>query len=111
MIMVILRTMMTLVVIVMRIMIILIMILISETRSQVSGGGMILLETLIELKLFNSFLSSCSPLMKVDKQFSVERFEPTASQSTVSFPPPLKNCLPDDSNNSNNSSNSNNNNN
>ena len=32
-------------------------------------------------------LFDLTPLLKLDKQFSVERFEPTVSQSTVSSPP------------------------
>ena len=47
------------------------------------------LETLIELKFINSIVSSCCCILKLDQQFSIEQFEPTASQSTVSSPPLL----------------------
>ena len=45
-----------------------------------SEGGMIRLETLIDPKFLNS---SFSILLKLDKQFPVEQFEATVSQSTV----------------------------
>ena len=77
-----------------------------------SEGGMMRSETLIELKLFNSFFSPVicmyvyiyiyihtyyvyvyiyiyiyiHILLKFDYELSIERFEPTASQSTVSSP-------------------------
>ena len=44
------------------------------------------LESLITLKLFNSSLSELFLLFKLDKQFSIERFEPIVSQSTVPSP-------------------------
>ena len=48
---------------------------------------MIGLETLIELKFVSVSFSSLSSLLKLDKQFPVEQFEATASQSTVPSPP------------------------
>ena len=57
-----------------------------------SQGGMIRLEPLIELNLLNSLLFELIPLFKLDKQFPVERFEATVSQSTV--PSPLFYILP-----------------
>ena len=63
----------------------------------ISEGRMIRLETLIEFIVFNSSFSSSiyqfelssllNILLKLIKQFSVEQFEATASQSTVSSPP------------------------
>ena len=64
-------------------------------KSQNSEGGMIRLETLIELRFLDSGFSSSNfsirvfelvLLSKLNKQFSVERFEPTASQSSVPSP-------------------------
>ena len=52
----------------------------------ISQGGMIRLETRIALKLLNSSISSFTLLLKLYKQFSIEQFEPTASQSTVPSP-------------------------
>ena len=53
--------------------------------SGISEGRMIRLEILIELKFLNSFkLFELFLLLKLDKQFSIEQFEPTVSQSTVS---------------------------
>ena len=47
------------------------------------------MEALIELKFINSSFSSLSSyLTELDKQFPVEQFEPTVSQSAVSSPPP-----------------------
>ena len=66
------------------------------SRTQNSEGGMIRLETLIELRLLNSsFRAQISQfelcelilLLKLDKQFAVEQFEATGSQSTVPSPP------------------------
>ena len=49
---------------------------------------MIRLEILTELKFLNSGFSSFSLiLLKVDKHFSIEQFEPTVSQSAVPSPP------------------------
>ena len=56
-------------------------------QTQVSEGGMIRLETLLELKLFTSSFSSFILLLKLDKQFPIEQFEATVSQSTVPSPP------------------------
>ena len=57
------------------------------------------METLIELKFLNStsfelsfsvfFLLNKNNLLKLGRRFSVEQFEPTVSQRTVSFPPPI----------------------
>ena len=52
-----------------------------------SEGGMILLETLIELKLFNSSFVEPILLLKIDEQLPVEQFEATVFQSTVPSPP------------------------
>ena len=52
-----------------------------------SEGGIIRLETLIELKFLNSSFSSFF------QQFSIVQFEPTVSQSTVSHPPPMEATL------------------
>ena len=55
---------------------------------QDSEGGMMRLESLIELKFLNSSFSSCFILLKFDNQFPVtEQFEATASQSTAPSPP------------------------
>ena len=51
-----------------------------------SEGGMIRLETLIELKFLNSSFSNCFLLSELDNELSVERFEPTVSHSAVSSP-------------------------
>ena len=48
---------------------------------------MIRLEALIELEYLNSSFSELILLSKLDKQFLVERFEATVSQSTVPSPP------------------------
>ena len=56
----------------------------SRRRSQ---WGMMRLETLIELKCLISSFSSFLFLSKLDKQFSVERFDAAVSQPTVSSPP------------------------
>ena len=56
-----------------------------------SQGGMIRLETLIELKfLDSSFFFGVLLVLKSDKQSSIEQFEPTVSQSTVSSLPPRR---------------------
>ena len=52
-----------------------------------SEGGMIRLETLIELEIYQFEFFELSILLKGGNQLSIERFEPTVSQSTVSFPP------------------------
>ena len=54
----------------------------------VSEGGMMRLETLIQLKFLNSSFSSLSSLLKLNKQFPVEQFEAAVSQSAVPSPPP-----------------------
>ena len=51
------------------------------------GRGMIRLETLIELKFLNSSFFKLILLLELDKQFPVEQFEATVSQSTVPSPP------------------------
>ena len=47
---------------------------------------MVRLETLIELKFTKVYLFEVRLLLKLDKQFSIEQFEATASQSTVPSP-------------------------
>ena len=58
-----------------------------EVRSE---GGMIRLETLIELKFPNSSLFELILLLKLDKQFPVEQFEAAVSQSTAPSPPLIR---------------------
>ena len=53
-----------------------------------SEGGMICLETLIELRFLNSSVLELIHLLKLNKKLPVEQFEATASQSTV-LPPSL----------------------
>ena len=48
---------------------------------------MIRLETLIELTILNSSFFELGLLLKLDRQFPVERFEATVAQSTVPSPP------------------------
>ena len=50
---------------------------------------MIRLETLIELKFLNSCFFELVLLLRFDRQFPVELFEATVSQSTVASPPSL----------------------
>ena len=52
-----------------------------------SEGGMIRLETLIELKSLDSSFYELVLLLKFDKQLPVERFEAAVSQSAVPSPP------------------------
>ena len=68
----------------------------SLQRANKSEGGMKRLETLIELKLFIRAFRAQSYqfelfelilLLKLDRRLPVERFEATASQSTVPSPP------------------------
>ena len=56
-------------------------------RDRPSEGGMIRLQTLIELKLLNSSFSSLSSYWNQTNKLPVELFEATASQSTVPSPP------------------------
>ena len=53
---------------------------------------MIRLETLIELKFINSSCSNLSLLLELAKQFPVEQFEATVSQSRVPSPPVSYGC-------------------
>ena len=55
-----------------------------------SEGGMIRLETLIELIFLNSSFSRSILLLKLGTQFPVEQFEATVSQSTVPSPPLIR---------------------
>ena len=54
---------------------------------QASEGGMIRLETLIGLEISQFEFFELIILSKLDKEFSIEQFEPTVSQSTVPSPP------------------------
>ena len=54
-----------------------------DIHEHISEGGMMRLETLIELNFFNSSLSS---FFEIDKKFPVEQSEATVSQSTVPSP-------------------------
>ena len=57
-------------------------------RREGSAGGMMRLETLIELKYSQFELFEFIPLLNLDKLFPVEQFEATVSQSTAPSPPP-----------------------
>ena len=59
----------------------------SRRDYRVSEGGMIRSEILIELKFLNSSFFELILVLKLDKQFPVEQFEATVSQSTVPSPP------------------------
>ena len=62
------------------------------SRHQSLEGGIIRLETLIEVKFLDSSFLSLSSLLELDKQLPVEPFEATVSQSTVPSPS-LKNYI------------------
>ena len=63
------------------------MIMIVTMMIIIIGRGMIRWETLIELNVYQFELFELILLLKLDRRFPVQQFEPTVSQSAVPSPP------------------------
>ena len=68
--------------------------ILARTLSVFGRGDDIRLETLIELKFVSSKLFELILLLNLDKQFSIEQFEPTVSRSALPSPPLKHGCWP-----------------